>query len=537
MSLMTVCPDCKAQVGVPDGTHLTAQVRCPLCEVEFSFGESIPDDLPEVVVVDPGFVEPAAEEADLTGAAKAAEEASAQTAEGTQTDADAAVKTDDGASEETPWFTPDDGGEPVESGFSFDPFGDSERGDSDKDDAEKAADKDAEKEGGDVATADEDEKTIAEPSFSFSTFGDSDDHATDFGGASFGETSGDGEAGTATATAAKPKKKGMSLKGQIVGIVVFGVIGLGLGYGILKMVKPAAAAPFDKMFVSTWNSVASLWGGGSAGDQTASTSSGGGETVKSPASNQGSADDDGGFKIGGMLPQDQQPKDSDLENIGGVGDTGEPATDGATEDVSPPEPAKPTFRDLLGGLSDPAGVFKDVTFDEVDATITKASQEQGAIINRYLAMCDVGEKMANADNSGAQFENLSSACQALALISAESIGESNLENASYNWLKKRPAAYQDRGGIFLLGRVSKVRNGAMVSSLFATEIAIKKSASVILLTTTDPNLKNGDKVAVLGTLVEDAVSRLPGYSPTEVTDKFEGADPSNLVLGAVVVKP
>ncbi len=540
MSMMTVCPDCKAQVGVPDGTHPTAQVRCPLCEVEFSFGESIPDDLPEVVVVDPGFAEPAAEEEALAGAAKAAEEASAQTVEGTETDDAAAVKTDDGADEDTKWFVPDDGDEPVDSGFSFDPFGDSDSSGGDQGDAEKAAGEDGEKEGCGVATADEDEETIADPSFSFSPFGDSDDHAPDFGGTSFGES--DGEGGTATATAAKPKKKGMSLKGQIIGIVLFGVIGLGLGYGILKMIKPAAAAPFDKMFVSTWNSVASLWGGGATGEQTASTSSSGSETGNQQASNQSSADDDdGGFKIGGMLPKDQQPKDSDLANIGGVDSSDVFATDGATDaqpadDVFPPEPAKPAFRDLLGGLSDPAGVFKDVTYDEADAAITTASQQEGPILNRYLAMCEVGEKMANADNSGARFEQLGSACQALALIAVESIGEGNVENAGYNWLKSRPAAYRDRDGIFLLGRVSKVRNGAKVSSLFATEIEIKKLASVILLTTADPNLKNGDKVAVLGTLVEDAESRLPGYSPTEVTDKFEGANPSNLVLGAVVVK-
>ncbi|MGB0717213.1 MAG: hypothetical protein ACPGXK_15145, partial [Phycisphaerae bacterium] len=31
-------------------------------EAQFTFGESIPDDLPEVAVIDPGFVEPEAEE-------------------------------------------------------------------------------------------------------------------------------------------------------------------------------------------------------------------------------------------------------------------------------------------------------------------------------------------------------------------------------------------------------------------------------------------------------------------------------------------
>ena len=63
MSTLTFCPECEAKVGVPDGTHPSAQVRCPLCGHEFTLGESVPDDVPELIVVDPGLVETADESA------------------------------------------------------------------------------------------------------------------------------------------------------------------------------------------------------------------------------------------------------------------------------------------------------------------------------------------------------------------------------------------------------------------------------------------------------------------------------------------
>ena len=58
---------------------------------------------------------------------------------------------------------------------------------------------------------------------------------------------------------------------------------------------------------------------------------------------------------------------------------------------------------------------------------------------------------------------------------------------------------------------------------------------MILLTTSAANLANGSKVVILGSIVDEAETKLPGDSLTEVPQDFD-ASPSTLILGAAVMK-
>jgi hypothetical protein len=520
MSTLTFCPECEAKVGVPDGTHPSAQVQCPLCEHEFTLGESVPDDVPELIIVDPSFVE--ADSA--VSAGSAADDATAQAAEGS--DGDEAG--DDVAVAEKESTEASGDGEATEGGFlaglaaggaadevAFNPFGD----------AEKSSDGDGDG-ASSVATKDGEEDAESEGAGAFD-FGQSDGDAAAFAGAGFGDS--DDEDGTA-ATAPKPKRKAMGLKGQLIGIVVFGVIGLAAGYGILLLVAPERATALK-------NSFADMVGLGGGEDD--------GSSNKDPnPQDAGSRDpkDDGGIgKPGDMLNgqgnngnnSNVGPKPDENGNNGGVDPFEVPNIDPVDPDDPVEEPQG--FRALLGGQPDSSGVFKAASFDDADAAIAGASDIADNIGKQYLAMCEVGDKLANLDASDPRFPGVKDEAMELMLIASSTIGDNNLTNASYNWVRKRPERHKDKTGIFLSGRVSKVRKRARVSGLHVTEIEIKDGASVILLTTSDANLGNGSKVVILGSMVAEAETKLPGYSLTEVPGDFD-ASPSTLILGAAVMK-
>lgn len=61
MSLTSSCPKCQKQVMVPDGLGADVQVRCPLCEAEYTVGEALAMAPPALIVVSPILVAPSPE--------------------------------------------------------------------------------------------------------------------------------------------------------------------------------------------------------------------------------------------------------------------------------------------------------------------------------------------------------------------------------------------------------------------------------------------------------------------------------------------
>ena len=56
MSFTSKCPRCHQPVTVPDGIDPHAEVRCPLCEVVYLFGEALAEVPPALIPVDPDAV-------------------------------------------------------------------------------------------------------------------------------------------------------------------------------------------------------------------------------------------------------------------------------------------------------------------------------------------------------------------------------------------------------------------------------------------------------------------------------------------------
>ena len=154
MTSLILCPECQKAVGFPEGTHPSAQVRCPLCEKEFTLGEAIPDDVAELVIVDPGFV---AAESEAAADANQSNESLGMAAGGEAASLTGATETEgapdatDEDSEETMFF---EGGVPdgtadiegKEGDVSFDDFGFGDTADGDGTEVkDKEADEEKEK--------------------------------------------------------------------------------------------------------------------------------------------------------------------------------------------------------------------------------------------------------------------------------------------------------------------------------------------------------------------------------------------------------
>lgn len=498
MSTLTFCPECEAKVGVPDGTHPSAQVRCPLCEHEFTLGESVPDDVPELIVVDPGLVETADESAAQAAegsdgedskpaddAAAAEQEAKKAGDEGEKSGADflaGLAAADDGASEQV----------------SFNSFGDSGEK-SDEDGESSVATKEGKEEGEGAAAFD---------------FGQSDDDA-------------EGDADAEKTAAARPPRKAMSLKGQLIGMVVFGVIGLGLGYGILLLIAPGKATALK-------NTVLNIIGLDGKDDDGKNR-----DIPKPQDAEKSDPHDDGGIGTPGHLLNGGRGNNGEANGKSKPDEEGEvdPFEIPNIDPVDPPDAAEGPrgFRALLGGQPDSGGVFKSASFDAVDEAIAEASNLSEDNTVQYLAMCKIGSGLANLDDTDPRFGSVKKRADQLMAVARAHIGADDLKTVSYKWVRERPEKYKDKTGIFLSGRVSKVRKRARVSSLHVTEIEIKQGAAVILLTTSAANLANGSKVVILGSIVDEAETKLPGYSLTEVPQDFD-ASPSTLILGAAVMK-
>jgi hypothetical protein len=510
MTSLTICPACQKPLAIPPDTHETATVQCPLCDEEFKLTDAVPDDLPMLAVIDPGTPDLAAAEGET------AEEGEFQFDLGQFQPA--SDESDDTAVKE---------GEPEEG----------------------AADEDEGKEEGD------DFKLVAdEPAADAAVF----DFGAAEGAGAFGE--GDAEAATAmaTATAKAPKKaaKRFGWKTNLAGMVIFGMIGLALGYGILKLIKPAAAEPIDKKIAAAWDSVSSLW---SSGEGTSTD-----DDQDQGDDKGGSATEDGGddFVIGGMLGAGKQPSPADIAKAvppgnkkgknkkgkkGKDDDTFTPtpvdvdpfgkSTDPFGKSDDPPSAAPAPFASLLSGQPDVAGVIESVDAGELTAKLDKArsdaADDDTIAPALFFDMCRLAHLVAFARDDADSQNQTEAADLVRQLATPEKHGRLSAFSQQMLFSDKRP---KDIKGIFLVGKVLLV---VRIGDVHATEIEVGKeddSRRLLVLTEERPDVSVHDIAGVLGSVVRDPQSKLPGFDPQDEALERTSADNTVVILGGVATR-
>lgn len=212
MISVTLCPHCKKQVGIPAGTHESAEAQCPRCNQPFKLVESYPQDLPQVTVIDPGDLQSAIETE--------------------------IVANDASDTSQSPSAT---------GGFPVDAVQDGSRAFSDSPDVP----------GDDHLVIPASSADVSDTPFT-------------------GTTSG-------TAAATPKTRTGPGPLANVIGIVVFGIVGLGLGFGVLLFF--GKAEPIIKMLPAS----VQKWFVDSDGPQ------------RDPNNN------DGNWKIGGMQSENEKP--------------------------------------------------------------------------------------------------------------------------------------------------------------------------------------------------------------------------------------
>ncbi len=340
------------------------------------------------------------------------------------------------------------------------------------------------------------------------------------------------------------------MKTQVAGIVIFGIVGLALGYGILKVIKPSAAKPFDRMIASALAPITSLWSSPeSAPSEEPPPSAPAGKKAEDE-------DDDDGFRLGGMLPQDQQPDEDDLAEVmeatgpTAAGDEdeldwlGEGDEQGLSAESGPPERR---FAGLLNGQPDLAEVIESIDVPTlqaaVDQTRALAADDGGKLSGPfYLTLCDLGHKLAFArgDKPGAAELSQTEAADLVRQVAPRD-ALSRLSSFAVDMLysEKRPPG---KKGIFLVGKVQLV---APYGDFFATEIELRKqdktsgqvvSKRVVVLSEQRPQFSVHQMAGVLGAVVREPQAKLPGYDPQdEAFGRFQ-ADNTLVVLAGIAAR-
>ena len=509
MTSVTICPGCQRQVLVPPDTNETALVACPLCSEEFVLSGSIPEDAPALKIVNAGVESELEPEPEAEGSEFGALQETVT------------VDEEMSAGDELPDFEQQE-----------------EQGEEDEEDEQDEQEEHDEQDEEFQFASDESED------------GDQGELFYSEQEASAAVAGPDEDAGPATATVTrkaprKGKTKKIGIKTQMAGVVIFGIIGLGLGYGILKMIKPAAAKPIDAMLADALSPITSLWSSGES-------ASDGEESESAPM------DDGDDFKIGGALQEDEQATHDDMDQLADSADFGFETTSTASDgnegqdeaqwtpeaDDQPSGPAK-RFAALLNDQPDEAGVIESVDIstlkDAVDKTRAMADDDDGQIKGSfYLGLCDLGHKVAFAPPDDQVFTELSRS-EAAALVRKVSSRrlQARLSGFGVDMLfsEKRP---RDKKGIFLVGKTQII---TQYGDLFATEIKIgklnkqtnqKTIKRVVVLSEERPEMNVQQMAGVLGAVVRDPQAKLPGYDPQDdAFSRFE-ADDTLLVLAGVV---
>ncbi len=514
MAAITSCPKCEKHVAVPEGAAAEAEVRCPLCNAEFALADAS-TEVPALIVV---------------GADSAAAE-----------DIAFAPLDDDATVDE---LALDDAG--LDLGLTdeaADAEAGSDAGEKNLDELEETVEGD----GIDFGLLDDDavgDDESAKSGIDFAAFGDTGDgdlHDGDAGDADGGfnlDTGGGeadlgavasfgGESATKSASEkAKPekkKRKGPGPVGQIVGIVVFGIIGLCLGYVILLWVKPSALAPINGS-MKFLDSVAAVIGPADAVQKI----------YEGPPPAEES---DSGFgPIGGALTEEEntlRPPEHDGSGSPSYG-SGSHGTD-VTNSAAPAN----SFAALFADGSVPSFTLED---------LQKARRNVG----RRIDAADLAEKKREKDlvksTRTKLYQRISDLAGAATFFDAEIPQETDgelaqvrtqletavstasrqktFERFAYRWLfsgKRKP----EKTGALVVGRVAQMTTVGDRTQL-DVEVAGRSSdptETVRVLLTNGNDVAEGDKVALVGTIVDLTETTLSGYD----------SDQPLVVLSRVVV--
>lgn len=473
MAATTLCPKCTQAVSLPDQAESAAEVRCPLCLAEYPLAEALPEGVPALIVL--GAAEIATLDASAFGL-----------------DAELAAAELAGSPDETTY------GEPLAGDLQDLDFTSVEGDDA-----------------GDI-TATAEEHSEALPELTESEAAASDEEVTwetipeehgqpeenTFDGAA--NTAADTSVGTTVSSRSatqKRKRRGPGMVGQFIGIAVFGMIGIILGYGILKWMKAPAAAEIDKQIASFLP-----WWGSSTPAPTGNTPSEGG--IVAPGSF---------VDPNHQLPAEKQPeKVPDFQpQQPGQNQPGEKDIVDAPP-VAPPEPAEVPF--------DGPVVVKTVTSAQFDAAITTAKSEvdkktQEVSPGEFKALCDLGNAVALVeDPAGPRSGELRRTAAVLLRNASAASRREKLGYYAHVWLfdNRRPP---DRPGVWLVGRIEQIAPlKTAKGNLVETRIAVRgktETATISVLSMERPDYRVGDTAGILGTIVTEPSTNLPWYTGDE----------------------
>ncbi|MCE9545045.1 MAG: hypothetical protein K8T25_05945 [Planctomycetia bacterium] len=318
----------------------------------------------------------------------------------------------------------------------------------------------------------------------------------------------DEDSATATATARRPqvqktRRKTGPIK-QMIGIVVFGMMGIGLGYGILKLVKPKAEIimSIDAQVATWWGSAKSMIGKGSEPTAAPNTVA---KQNPPPAANPPAP------------PAPLTPPPIALQPPVTVPPvTAPPPAPVVTTPPPTPVQPPPAPPESLTAHPIPAAELETAL---AGARSAMAAAEDTIKPNVFFALCDLGHAVALVENPQIPpARALKQTAASVLRAAAKPANRELLGTYSHQWLfsGKRPA---DKTGVLLVGRVddmgtTQTRVGELTTARVVV-IGKAEQTPITVLTRDKPTYRVGDTVAILGSIVDDPAKSLPWYSGTE----------------------
>ena len=457
MARIATCPKCQQKVSVPQAAIDATEVCCPLCSAAFELGEAEVSELSELVILG-GEIAKQEEAGDWFTPPDELEATSQEVPPEDAAEVEQSEDLPDFAAIGVAGDVPDLGIEEKHTRHKETAVGDQEK-------KETGADEDV----------DQDEAQA--------------------GGIPFEPTGGAG-----TAVAAPPTKKKKKQPGPVsmfVGIVVFGILGLVLGYVILFFVarqradELAAQFGFKRLLDKV------------TGQETAVASS------NPDSSNSGQFD----FTPGGAFEQNQKD----------AGDT----TGKIPRDTSVNEPKKstldvPPFEPLDGpeikSAEPPPSRLASFRVEQVREALEDARGAVGEVPGKltlpvFQKLCEVGHRLAWIDGvSPARRDEEELAAEELVIAVATTDNNyGTIGKSSIRWLfgEVRPPAEK---GVILTGKVVRVRPSG---EGFQSDIELSENQSVVVLSRQRPPFHVSDLAVVAGSIVESSGFPALGYAGDE----------------------
>lgn len=423
------CPHCAQSVAVPESALPTSDVRCPHCEAEYPLGEPAVDSVPELIVVR-------------------------------------------GGAEPLPQH---------EAAFSAHGAGPSTPVESDSDDSP----------GIDFAPAEgPDSPSHADaPSHEEVAWGTDHGESAESDEGAIGEDDDDGS--DTSVAAARPRKapkkrRGPGPLGHLIGIVLSGILGLVIGYFILRFFFPKNDA-----LISLEQKIAPYapW------------------LVRAHPS----PEPDGAGNGSPAAAEKKLPKEAPRPPI-------------AVTPVQPapeppkPEPAPPMEVRFSGRLTAESVTPKEFETALAAASAALAKSPKVITPEQYMSICDLGNAAALLEDSGERSNGLRRSAEELLTKASAPDRHSRIESFAGQWLfsGKRAA---DRPGVWLVGRVEKVGTlktpqGNLTETVLTLQ-GKETARRISVVSHQPPELHEGNTAGVLGTIVTDPKQRLPWYTGDE----------------------